>query len=47
METNTSEPPSTCRNSRDVIKTGFALLTRDKSGRNLLTDRTMAGIEVA
>jgi hypothetical protein len=47
METNTSEPSNTCRNSRDVIETGFALLTRDKSGRNLLTDRTVAGIEAA
>jgi hypothetical protein len=47
METNTSEPSITCRNSRDVIKTRFALLIWDKSGRNLLTDRMVAGIEAA
>ena len=61
METNTSEPPTNCRNSRDVIRTGRVSLAPDESGghyafsaeyrysagRDLLTDRTVTGMEAA
>ena len=47
METNTSEPLNTCRNSRDVIKTGSALLIQDESGGNLPTVQMVTGIETA
>jgi hypothetical protein len=47
METNISEPLITCRKSRDVIETGFAFLTWDESGGNLLTVQMVTGIEAA
>jgi hypothetical protein len=47
METNTSEPLTKCRNSKDVIKTGRALLARDKSGGYLLTAQVVTGMEAA
>ena len=47
METNTSEPLITCRKRKDVIKTRGESLTWDKSGRNLFTDQTVAGMEAA
>jgi hypothetical protein len=47
METNTSEPLIKCRKRRDVIKTGRVSLARDKSGGNLFTVQTVAGMEAA
>jgi len=47
METNTSEPLRKCRKRRDVIKTGRQSLARDKSGRDLCTDQTVAGMKMA
>ena len=46
-ETNTSEPLITCRKRRDVVKTRGESLTWDKSGGDLLTVQTAAGMEVA
>jgi hypothetical protein len=46
-ETNTSEPLTTCRKRRDVVKTRGESLTWDKSGRSLITDRTATGMKAA
>ena len=47
METNTSEPLIKCRKRRDVIETRGESLTWDKSGGNLITVRTVTGMEAA
>jgi hypothetical protein len=47
METNTSESLIKCRKRRDVIKTRGESLTWDKSGGNLLTVQTVAGMKAA
>ena len=46
-ETNEIEPLLKCRKDKDKIKTGGTCLTRDESGRYLLTDQMVFGIEVA
>jgi hypothetical protein len=46
-KTNTSEPPLTCRNYTNGVKTGEVMLPRDESGRCLLTAQAASGIEVA
>ena len=47
METNTSEPLIKCRKRRNVIKTRGESLTWDKSGGNLFTVQTVAGMKAA
>ena len=44
---NVSEPPMTCRNQWDDIKTEVARLLREKSGRNLPTAQMVSGIQAA
>jgi len=44
---NVSEPPMTCRNQWDDIKTEVARLPREKSGRNLSTAQAVPGIYAA
>ena len=46
-ETSASEPPMSCRKRRDDVKTGGKSLTRDKSGRNLLTAQMASGMKAA
>ena len=47
VESNANEPLMNCRKRRDDVKTGRESLARDKSGRNLFTDRTASGIKAA
>ena len=47
METNPSELLKKCRKRRDVIKTRRESLAWDKSGRDLITDQTVTGMEAA
>jgi hypothetical protein len=47
MKTNASEPLMTCRKRRNDVETGEKSLARDKSRRNLPTDWTASGMEVA
>jgi hypothetical protein len=42
-KTNVSEPLSTCRKRRDVIKTGLQSLARDELGGSLPTARVVTG----
>jgi hypothetical protein len=46
-ETNASEPPITCRNALDVIKTSCADYNWDQLGGSLLTAQVVTGIEAA
>ena len=47
MKANESEPPLTCRNELDDIKTRLATLAWDESGGSLSTAQTVSGMEVA
>lgn len=47
VESNASEPLMKCRKRRNEVKTGRESLTRDQSGRRLLTAQTASGIEAA
>ena len=44
---NTSEPPFTCRNSQDGIKTREVMLPEDKFGECLFIGQAVPGIEAA
>jgi len=44
---NASEPPMTCRNDKDGIKTEVGLLLQEEPGRYLVTAQAVPGIEVA
>ena len=44
---NVSEPPMTCRNDKDGIKTEVGLLLQEEPGRYLVTAQAVSGIEVA
>jgi hypothetical protein len=44
---NASEPPMTCRNDKDGIKTGAGSLPQDRFGSYLFTAQMVPGIEVA
>jgi len=47
VESNANEPLMNCRKRRDDVKTGRESLAREKSGRNLFTDRAASGIKAA
>nr|WP_244191142.1 reverse transcriptase domain-containing protein [Prosthecochloris sp. ZM] len=47
VESNANEPLMNCRKRRDDVKTGRESLAREKSGRNLFTDRMASGIKAA
>ena len=47
VESNASEPLMKCRKRRDDVKTGGQSLTREESGRDLLTAQMASGIEAA
>jgi len=44
VESNANEPLMNCRKRRDDVKTGRESLAREKSGKNLFTDRAASGI---
>ena len=46
-ETSTSEPSMKRRNVRDDVKTGGYSVSREESGRNLLTAQMASGVQVA
>ena len=47
METNPSELLKKCRKRNDAFKTRRESLAWDKSGRNLIADQTVTGMEAA
>jgi hypothetical protein len=47
METNNSEPLTTCRKRRNVIETRGESLTWDKPGGDLSTVQAVTGMEAA
>ena len=46
-ETSASEPLMTCRKRRNDVKTGGESLTREESGRDLLTAQAASGRKAA
>ena len=47
LEANKTEPLLKCRKRMDAIKTREWSLPWDKSGRNLITDQTVTGMQAA